>query len=161
MPQAHARPSANDCFGDACGQRRLGGAGPAGVPLVVLHGFGGASGVLRSCRRSADPISTISGASGVPFAPPGCRRPRGMLQQALLCCFRRSSNMLPSQRFFAKLFRRKKLTWDLVSWFVFTAGVFGFSCSEQLIVDMLFQEAERMFVEWFSVKCELIGTNWD
>ena len=104
MPQAHARPSANDCFGDACGQRRLGGAGPAGVPLVVLHGFGGASGVLRSCRRSADPISTISGASGVPFAPPGCRRPRGMLQQALLCCFRRSSNMLPLQRIFAETF---------------------------------------------------------
>ena len=26
---------------------------------------------------------------------------------------------------------------------------------------MPFQEAERMFVEWFSVKCELIGTNWD
>ena len=44
---------------------------------------------------------------------------------------------------------------------MFTAGVFGFSCYEQLIVDMLFQEAERMFVEWFSVKCELIGTNWD
>ena len=64
MLQAHTRPSANDCFGDACGQRRLGGAGPAGVPLVVLHGFGGASGVLRSCRRSADPISTINVASG-------------------------------------------------------------------------------------------------
>ena len=104
MPQAHARPSANDCFGDACGQRRFGGAGPAGVPLVVLHGLGGASGVLRSCRRSADPKGTISGASGVPFAPPGCRRPRGMLQQALLCCFRRSSNMLPSQRIFAETF---------------------------------------------------------
>ena len=108
MPQAHARPSANDCFGDACGQRRLGGAGPAGVPLVVLHGLGGASGVLRSCRRSADPEGTISGASGVPFAPPGCRRPRGMLQQALLCCVRKLSNMFPSQRFFAKNVESKK-----------------------------------------------------
>ena len=104
MPQAHARPSANDCFGDACGQRRLGGAGPAGVPLVVLHGSGGASGVLRSCRRSAGAVGTIGGASGVPFALPGCRRLRGMLQQALLCCFRKSSNMLPSQRFFANFF---------------------------------------------------------
>ena len=79
MPQAHARPSANDCFGDACGQRRLGGAGPAGVPLVVLHGSGGASGVLRSCRRSAGAVGTIGGASGAPFALPGCRR-------LLACC---------------------------------------------------------------------------
>ena len=96
------RPSANDFFGVACGQRRLGGAGPAGVPLVVLHGSGGASGVLRSCRRSAGAMGTIGGASGVPFALPGCRRPCGMLQQALLCCIRDSSNMLPSQTFLCK-----------------------------------------------------------
>ena len=69
--------------------------------MVVLHGSGGASGVLRSCRRSAGPMGIIGGASGVPFALPGCRRPCCMLQQALLCCIRDSSNMLPSLRFFA------------------------------------------------------------
>ena len=109
MPKAHARLFANDCFRDACGQRRFGGAGPAGVPLVVLHGSGGASGVLRSCRRSAGAVGTIGGASGVPFALPVCRRLRGMLQQALLCCFRKSSNMFPSQRFFAKNIQSKKI----------------------------------------------------